>query len=108
VRTLNEINAVSVLIQKRSYQSTRHVLTCSDQWRRLVQNIGWANQNIGGQKVVKSDKCMDISQLFGARARAAPKSTPMAVMHTMCSDERKCAVMKGYFAVMNTGLERKK
>src|SRR6218665_955901 len=43
--------------------------------RRLVKNIGWANQNIGGgKKVVKSDKCMDVSQLLGARARAAPKS----------------------------------
>ena len=28
----------------------------------------------GGQKVVKSDKCMSISQLLGARARAVPKS----------------------------------
>jgi len=26
----------------------------------------------GGQKVVKSDKCMGCSQLLGARARAAP------------------------------------
>jgi len=26
-----------------------------------------------GQKVVKSDKCMGVSQLLGARARAAPK-----------------------------------
>ena len=41
-------------------------------WRRLVKNIGWTNQNIGGgQKVVKSDKCMGVSQLLGARARAA-------------------------------------
>ena len=40
---------------------------------------------LGGQtkilegKVVKSDKCMGASQLFGARAQAAPKSTPMVV-----------------------------
>ena len=47
-------------------------------WRRLGKNTGWANQNIGGeQKVVKSDKCMGDSQLLGARARAAPKSTLM-------------------------------
>ena len=44
----------------------------SKQRRRLVKNIGWANQNIVG-KVVKSDKYMGISQLLGARARAAPK-----------------------------------
>ena len=43
-----------------------------DHWRRLFKNIGWSNQNIGGQKVVKSDKCMGISQLWGAHARAAP------------------------------------
>src|SRR6218665_3954638 len=43
-------------------------------WSRLVKNIGWANQNIGGQKVVKSDKCMGFSQLLGARARAVPQS----------------------------------
>jgi len=43
-------------------------------WRILVKNMGWANQNIGeGQKVVKSsDKCIGVSQLLGARARAAP------------------------------------
>jgi len=40
-------------------------------WRRIVKNIGSANQNIGGQKVIKSDKCTGVSQLLGARARAA-------------------------------------
>ena len=33
-------------------------------WRRLDKNIEWANQNIEGQKVVKSDKCMGDSKLF--------------------------------------------
>jgi len=42
-------------------------------WRRLVKKIGWTNQNIGGQKVVKSDKCMGISQLLGACACSAPQ-----------------------------------
>ena len=41
-------------------------------FRRLVKNIELANQNTGKQKVVKSNKCMGISQLLGARARAAP------------------------------------
>src|SRR6218665_879146 len=37
-----------------------------------------ANQNIGGKKVVKSDKCMGVSQLLLERARAVPqKSTPV-------------------------------
>src|SRR6218665_180032 len=35
--------------------------------------ILWANQNMGVQKVVKSDKCMGVSQLLGAGALAAPK-----------------------------------
>src|SRR6218665_257883 len=34
-------------------------------WRSLVKIIGWANQNMGGQKVVKNDKCMGVSQLLG-------------------------------------------
>src|SRR6218665_2560757 len=34
-------------------------------WRRLVRNIGCANQNIGRQKVVKSDKYMGVSKLLG-------------------------------------------
>jgi len=43
-------------------------------WRRLVKSIVWANQNSGGgQKVVESDKRMGVSQLLGARARAAFK-----------------------------------
>ena len=37
-------------------------LHCNTHWRRLVKNIGWANQNIGGQKVVKSYKYMGVSQ----------------------------------------------
>ena len=36
----------------------------------------------GGQKVVKSDKCMGVSQLLGARARAAPKVYAYAERHT--------------------------
>ena len=45
-------------------------------WRRLVKNIGWAKPKYWGrQKVVKSDKCMDFSQLLGgARARAPLQS----------------------------------
>jgi len=39
---------------------------------RLVKNIGWANQNIGGQKVVKSDKCMGVSQLLGGMCPGCP------------------------------------
>ena len=31
--------------------------------------------------MVKRDKCMGVSQLLGARARAAPKSTPMLVAY---------------------------
>ena len=40
-----------VLFRKRM----RSVSSCGvqEEWRRLVKNIGWANQNIGGQKVVK-------------------------------------------------------
>jgi len=30
-------------------------------------------QKYWGQKVVKSDNCMGVSQLLGARAQAAPK-----------------------------------
>jgi len=41
-------------------------------WRKLVKNIGWANQNIGGQKVVKSDKCMADSQLLGSTCPGCP------------------------------------
>ena len=49
-------------------------------WRRLVKNIGWTNENIGGQKVIKSDKRMGFSQLFGGTCHMPglpPKSTPM-------------------------------
>ena len=60
----------------RSYLPTTadRVLGYDRHWRRLVKNIGWANQNIGEKKVVKSDKFIGVSQLLGARARAAPLS----------------------------------
>ena|SRR6218665_1077693 len=38
---------------------------------RIVKNIGWANQNVGG-KVVKSEKCMDVSQLLGGTCLGCP------------------------------------
>jgi len=41
-------------------------------WRRLVKNFGWANQNIGGQKVVKSDKCMGVFQLLEGKCPGCP------------------------------------
>jgi len=46
-------------------------------WRRLVKYIGWANQNIGGQNVVKSDKCMGFLNYWGHVPGLPPKSTPM-------------------------------
>src|SRR6218665_2872014 len=39
---------------------------------RLIKNI-WANQNIGAQRVVRTDESMGVSQLLGASARVAPK-----------------------------------
>jgi len=45
----------------------------SAHWRRFVKNIGWANPNIDGQNVVKTDKCIGVSRLLGARAGAPPK-----------------------------------
>jgi len=44
--------------KKKSICNTNH-------WRRLVQNMGWTNQNIEGQNMVESDKCMVVSQLMG-------------------------------------------
>ena len=42
--------------------------------RRLVKNIGWANPNNGGQKVVKCDKCMGVFQLLGDTCPGCPHS----------------------------------
>ena len=47
-------------------------------WRKFVKNIGWANQNIGGQKVVKVIDAWAFINYWGAHALAAlPKPTPM-------------------------------
>src|SRR6218665_3313865 len=43
-----------------------HAIGTGMHWCRLVKNIGWANQNIGEQKVVKSYKSMGVSRLLGA------------------------------------------
>ena len=57
--------------------STHQHSNITEHWRRLVKNIRWANQNIGG-KVVKSDKCMGDSQLLGGHMTGLPpQSTPM-------------------------------
>src|SRR6218665_1284289 len=42
---------------------------------RLVKNIGEANSNFGGQNVVKTDKCMGVSNIMWA---APPTSIPIS------------------------------
>ena len=45
-----------------------------------MKNIGGTNQNIGGKdKMVKTGKCMGVSQLLGDMPGLSPKSTPMYV-----------------------------
>ena len=46
----------------------------------LSKILGEQIKILGEQKVVKSDKCMGVSQLLGARARAAPKVYAYAVV----------------------------
>ena len=53
------------------YQATVRSVSWNH-WRRLVKNIGWANQKMGGQKVVKSDKCMGAPQLLGGHMPGLP------------------------------------
>src|SRR6218665_3680708 len=48
-------------------------------WRRFGKNIGWENQSIG-EKVVKSDKCMDVSQLLGGTCPGCPQSLRLIVL----------------------------
>src|SRR6218665_2767255 len=63
-------------------------------WRRLVKNIGWANQNIGGQKMVKSDKCMGISQLLGGTCPGCPpKSVPMTSVNKIMHSKLKALLV---------------
>ena len=42
--------------------------------------LGEQTKILGEQKEVNSDKCMGVSQLLGALALAAPKSTPMIIV----------------------------
>jgi len=50
------------------------LLVDSKHWRRLVKNIGGANQNNGEKKVI-TDTGMGVSEILeGARARAPPQS----------------------------------
>ena len=65
-------------------------------WRRLDKNSGWANQNIGGQKVVKSEKCMGVSQLLGARAPAAPQSLRLSCIPKSISSPLTLYTAKTY------------
>src|SRR6218665_2381472 len=54
-------------------------------WHRLVKNIGWTNQNIGG-KGYKSDNCMGISQLLGGNC---PGSLPKIYAYDgQCNSDR--------------------
>ena len=43
------------------------------QWSRLVKNVVWQTKILEGNSV-KSDKCMGVCTIIGARSRAALKS----------------------------------
>jgi len=69
-------------------QNGRHLnknISCSNAWNSTQQTtgvdlskiLGGQTKILGGQKVVKNDKFMGISQLLGARARTPPKPTLM-------------------------------
>ena len=52
----------------------------------LSKILGRQTKILGGQKVVKSDKCMDVSQLLGHVPGLPPKSTPMFKTQLFPSD----------------------
>ena len=49
----------------------------------LSKILGGQTKILGRQKVVKSDKCMDVSQLLGARARAVPSQSLRLCLHNV-------------------------
>ena len=65
----------------QSHMATSTIYDLRHHRCRLVENSGWANQNIGGQKVVKSDKCMGISQLLGGTCPGSPPKVYAYVWH---------------------------
>ena len=61
------------------YWPVRTLICTRMQWRRLVKNI-WGTKILGvGEKevIIIIDESMAVSQLLGARARAAPKPMPL-------------------------------
>ena len=46
----------------------------------LSKILGGQTKILGGRKVVKSVNCMGVSQLLGARARAAPQSLRLGML----------------------------
>src|SRR6218665_1937873 len=69
VEQLNSIPVYYILACDHPFMICNH-----SHWRRLVKNIRWANQNIGGgQKVVKSD-------YWGHVPGVPPKSTPKIIL----------------------------
>ena len=51
----------------------------SDTGVDLSKILGGQTKILEGQKEVKSDKCVGVSQLMGALSLAAPKSSPMSL-----------------------------
>src|SRR6218665_1338607 len=70
-------------------------------WRRLVRNIGWENQNIGG---AKGGKCKGDSQLLGSTCPGCPQSLRLWQLHPVvsatnrstCVSKTLCASMKNH------------
>src|SRR6218665_3458732 len=57
-------------------EAKRFCLTLQEARRHwLVKSSGWANRNMGGQKVVKSDKCTGASQLLGGTCPGCPSQS---------------------------------
>jgi len=62
--------ALSIIIIYSEF-ATSKLVSFLKHWHRLVKNTGWANRSFGGN-VAKTDKCMCISQILGARPVCPP------------------------------------
>src|SRR6218665_3064051 len=74
-------------------------------WRRLVKNIGWAKQNIGG-KGGKIDKCMVI--IGGHVPGLAPQSLRLCTLVRVCMCMYVCAWLYVYATSALTSLKRQR
>src|SRR6218665_1477058 len=86
-RQTHETKNFGTYLDDAGYRTGYHVVSIYNHWRRLVKNIGRANQNIGWAKGGITGKCMGVCQLLGELVPGLPPKVYAYVYNALLTQQ---------------------